>query len=324
MSLKISYSAPAKIILSGEHSAVHFQPALLSAFDLRFNFTLQESHKKDSKIDENVDYAAQIVKNYLNKKKIDFKDKNFIYEINSQIPIGQGFGSSAAFSVATTACFYEFFSGQKIDTQNSLDLAIVNSLAYEMEKKFHKNPSGIDNSSSCYGGLLYYRKEFEFLKNICPLDFEIPDEIVEKIYLIDSGNRHENTAQMVELVQTKIQENGAKYKKILSDIGKTTKAVTVALYENREKLFKDAMVRNQKELSKLGVVPFKTKKLFIDLKDFGFGKIMGAGGVKEGSGFTFFICERKSKSLEKYLSDRNILYFNFKPSKKGLIRFIKD
>lgn len=320
---KISYSAPSKIILSGGHSAIHYQPALISALNLRFSFSLwqvvdNQAVKNDENI-TNVQYASQIVRAYLKEKGIAYQDKNYDYDLDSEIPINQGFAYMDAFSVATIASFYEFYTGEKVDIGSKTKLDIISQLAYQLKEKIDNSDFKLSNFISCYGGLSYYRKEFKFLENTSCLDFDIPKEISDKLYLIHSGDKKETDLEMIKFVQSKIDENPAKYKKIISDIGKTTRAITLGLYENREKLFLDGVLRNQKELVKLGVVPNRTRDFFKELKPFGFGKIIGYGGLSQGSGFSLFVCQQKAKSLEKYLTDRQIIYFKFQQAKEGLL-----
>lgn len=73
--------------------------------------------------------------------------------VNSQLPIGAGLGSSAAFCVCTAAG--ALISSEAIRSEqgklapDALDL--INSWAFEAEKLIHGNPSGIDNCISTYG-----------------------------------------------------------------------------------------------------------------------------------------------------------------------------
>ena len=151
--MKISYSAPAKVILSGEHTVVYGKPALVSTIDLRLKLSIWKETVKAT--DRDILFISQKVKNYLTKEKISFTDIPFDFKIESEIPVGRGLGSSAALSVTSSAAFLEFYTGQVFDKE------IVNNLAYEIEKKFHKNPSGVDNSAVCKGGLIMYKKNIE-------------------------------------------------------------------------------------------------------------------------------------------------------------------
>lgn len=301
--MKISYSAPAKVIISGEHAVVYGKPALVSAINLRLKFivTNLERSSQDSKPCEVINFISQKVKDYLKNYKINFVDKHFIYEIESEIPIGRGLGSSAALSVASVAAFLEFYTAKEFDKK------IVNDLAFQIEKHFHQNPSGVDNSAACYGGLILYQKNVK-IKN---LNFKIPKNIKEKLFLIDSGKPKETTGEMVGFVKSKVNEN------ILNEIENTTNKLVISIKNKDEFIFKNCLVDNEKQLEKLGVVSEKTKELLTTLSKFGVGKVTGAGGRKTNSGFILFYSSHKEKLVE-YLKFNNILYYKFIPDRQGL------
>lgn len=297
--MKISYSAPAKVILSGEHAVVYGKPALVSSIDLRLKFSIWKEAAKTT--DRDILFISQKIKNYLTKEKISFTDIPFNFKIESDIPMGRGLGSSAALSVASSAAFLEFYTGQMFEKE------IVNNLAYKIEKKFHKNPSGVDNSTACFGGLILYKKNTP-IKN---LNFKTPKVIEEKLFLIDTGKPEETTGEMVDFVKTKI--NGD----ILNDIEKITSKLVISIKKNDESIFKKCFIDNEKELEKLGIVSEKTKKLLVSLSKFGVGKVTGAGGRKTNSGFILFLPENK-KGLENFLILNKINYYQFAPDYQGL------
>jgi len=306
----INASVPAKVILSGDHAVVYGKPGLVSAINLRLKFSVWESKNKIT--DKAVNNIIDVVKKFLAKEKIEFTDKSFGYHIESEIPIGRGLGSSAAFAVATTAALLKYYSDQKFSKE------IINNLAYSGEKYFHKNPSGVDVSASCFGGLIFYRKEFEFLKQISSLNFKIPKRIEDNLYLIDSGQPYESTAEMVASVGKQYNTKTLLTEEILNDIEKTTKRMTVSLIKDDVEFFKKCLIDNEVYLEMLGVVSKNTKKLFGDLSSFGVGKITGAGGLKTGSGFILFYGERK-KELEGFLKKNRLNYYRFQQDFQGLI-----
>ena len=308
---KISYFAPAKVIISGEHSVVYGKPALVCALDLELKFSVWESNITSK--DKNALIISEIVKKYLKENNIKFNSKPFSYKVKSNIPIGRGLGSSAAFSVAAVASFLEFFTNKNYENKKE----IINNLAYLAEKHFHKDPSGVDNSISCFGGLLYYRKEFEFLKNISELNFKFPKKIEAKLYLIDSGAPKEKTVDMVENVRKLYCKDIEKIEDLLNKAEKITKRILISILKQDIDFLKKNILENQIILEDLGVVSDKTKRLLKSLKSFGIGKITGAGGKKKDSGFILFLSEN-NKALEKYLAKNNICYYNFKQDFKGL------
>jgi mevalonate kinase len=313
MITKITYSAPSKVHLSGEHSVVHGEPALIAAVDLRLHFSIWEAKKTPKIRDQKIRDISIVVKDYLKEKEIPFEDKNFEYEIISAIPKSVGLGSSASLAVAGSAAFLEFYAGKIFEAKE------VNDCAYLVEKIFHGNPSGGDNSTVCFGGLIYFRKEFEFLKNINRLPFSIPQSMSGNFYLIDSGKRVESTADLVSYVQDGLNDNPALFKKLFRDIGKTTKTLVLGFKEDREKLVTDTISRNESFLEKLGVVSEVAEKIINELQPFGVGKISGAGGVSQGSGFILFYSpENKHVKLEKYLLDHKIPFIRFAPDNIGL------
>lgn len=301
--MKISYSAPGKVILSGEHAVVYGKPALVSAINLRLTFTIFLRSSKDGKLDKEILFISKEVRKYIINQKINFVDKPFNFEINSEIPIGRGLGSSAALSVASVAAFLEFYTGKKFEKE------IVNGLAFQIEKHFHKNPSGVDNSAACFSGLILYQKQI-CLKN---LDYKISKNIGDKLFLIDSGQPKETTGEMVDFVGTKNVE------KILSEMEIVTNNLIISIKKQNENLFKKYLVNNEKLLEKLGVVSEKTKKLLVELSKFGLGKVTGAGGRETGSGFVLFFADEKER-LIKYLDERKIIYYKFISDSKGLTR----
>jgi len=310
----VSFSAPAKVILSGEHSVVYGRPALVCAINKKLNFSLSEDNfldkkdvtRKEKKI---VQLIEKNVISYLKENKIQYRQKQYFFKIDSEIPIGCGLGSSAALSVAGTACFLKFL------TDKDFSKEVVNRLAYQIETYFHQNPSGVDNSASCFGGLIFYRKEFEFLKNISFLDFKIPKNF--SLFLIDSGKPKEKTKEMVKMVYGKYKKNPSFIEGILFDMEKTTKKMILSILKADKNLFQQLLLDNEIFLEMLGVVSSRTKKLLQKLSSFGIGKITGAGGKKKGSGFILFFAE-KEKELVNFLKKENINYFQFQPNYNGL------
>ena len=305
----ITYSAPGKIILSGEHAVVYGKPALVSAINLRLKFSVFKAKEKTE--DKVINFISKEVIKYLKLNKITYEEKNFDYKIESQIPIGRGMGSSAALSTAGAACFLEFYTGRIFSTKE------INNIGFNIERYFHAHSSGVDVAVTCFGGLIYYRKEFDFLRNIFSLDFILPAQIENHLFLIDTGKPSETTGDMVMRVRKLYKKNKRLMTGFLNKCEETTKNIVLSIKENNTDILTQSIAENEKLLEAVGVVSAKAKKILKELKTIGVGKITGGGGKKTTSGFIIFYNENFSY-LKKYCQQNNLNLYSFKQSKKGL------
>nr|AID51439.1 mevalonate kinase [Astragalus membranaceus] len=84
--------------------------------------------------------------------------------ISSELPLGSGLGSSAAFCVALAAALLAVTDSVSLDVNHQgwvsfgeKELDLVNKWAFEGEKIIHGKPSGIDNSVSAYGNIISFK-----------------------------------------------------------------------------------------------------------------------------------------------------------------------
>lgn len=301
--MKIVYSAPAKIILSGEHASVYGKPIVITALNLRLIVTVWESPKQRE--DNTMLFVAQTVKEYLAKQKMKINDRDFDFSVESEIPQGRNLGSSAAYSVASVAALLHFYTGRQWDKET------INKLAYEIEKMFHGKPSGGDNSASCFGGLIFFRKEFEFLKTLSSLAMKFPQKFTDHLVIIDSGKPVESTKEMVmDVVGGRFNKDPKKIEALFNSIEKTTKRMVMSIAAEDVSMFKTAIEENQTYLEQIGAVSTKTKEFLDSLKTFGIGKVTGGGGKKEGSGNILFFADN-ADALKAHLKKNNIPYLPF-------------
>lgn len=165
--MKNIYSAPAKIILFGEHAAVYGKPAIavpvsalrasasvhpeatgtglhIEAMDLAQ--VLPVTIETDL-MDNALIYTAQQV-----LKKLNAKPPDAIIKLTSQIPMASGLGSGAAVSTALARAVAGAV-GQKLDDDT------LNQLIFDIEKLYHGTPSGIDNTVIVYEKPVYFIKD---------------------------------------------------------------------------------------------------------------------------------------------------------------------
>eukprot|EP00257_Ricinus_communis_P010124 XP_002529655.2 mevalonate kinase [Ricinus communis] len=84
--------------------------------------------------------------------------------VTSDLPLGSGLGSSAAFCVALSAALLAFSDSVNLDREQHgwlmfgvPELELLNKWAFEGEKIIHGKPSGIDNTISTYGNMIKFR-----------------------------------------------------------------------------------------------------------------------------------------------------------------------
>lgn len=263
-------SAPAKLILSGEHSVVYGYPALTTAIDKRLT-------------------ASKVGKNI---------------KITSEIPVGAGMGSSAAFAVATSAV-----------KLGKMDLEKINEMAYVMEKKRHGAPSGADNTVVTYGGFLWYRKESESLKIFKTIN---PKKRFPKIFLLNTGKPVETTREMVKLVAERHLNRKSYFDIVFRKMELITRKFLDYLLGKKNLEFGNLVRENEKLLEKLGVISESTKKIIRSIEKIGgAAKISGAGGVKDKSGIVI-VYHKDSKKLLRLSKKNKWDLFSVKMGEEGI------
>lgn len=332
--MTITVSAPGKVHLLGEHAIVYGKPAILTAIDKRCFITLLPHKKTKIKITSkqldktleispeqiiekqkdaeknwqeylktnNVTLLKQITQNDLDLVVITIgeilkflklkKIQAFDLEIDSQIPIGAGLGSSAAVIVSTIAAIFVFLN-------LGLDKEKINDIAFLAEQRRHGMPSGGDNSTVTYGGMVWFRKESPELKIIKPIPFSLPESLAKNFVLIDTGRPKESTGEMVGLVQKLFYKRPKWTEKILNDQEKQVKKLLKALKENNEQILTEAIKLGERNLEKLGVVSDFSHDLIREIEKLGaVGKICGGGGKADKSGMLLFYHQEPKIVLE--------------------------
>jgi mevalonate kinase len=156
-------------------------------------------------------------------------------EIESNIPIGKGMGSSASMSIALVQALADI-EGQR------LTFSELHERGFRLERVFHGTPSGIDHAVSALGGLLCYQRTSEGPR-MRQLHTSLPPVVV-----LDSGSAG-NTAEQVEKVQA-LGDLGAK---ICADIGTLTASIIDGLAHGDPVQLGQGMTQNHELLRSLGV-----------------------------------------------------------------------
>lgn len=266
---KLSAQSKGKVIISGEHSVVYGQPALVGGLKLFREVVLREPKKRKIAQSEIIDNIFKIF-----EKKYGLKTDNLEVLDLGKLPVGSGLGSSAAYAHAIFLSLLKHFDINASKQE-------LYELVQESEKFCHGNPSGVDATAVVYGGLVEFVKgEVENIIN--QINYESSPLKKASFYLIDSGRPLETTKEMVELVSRKLEEN-KELATVIEKMGQVTKRLIEKI---REQSFDaNALRENQRLLEQLGVVGEKAKKIIKEIEEIGaVAKITGAGGVSDGSG----------------------------------------
>ena len=334
----IKVSAPGKLHLLGEHAIVYNKPAILTAVSKRCLISV--SPRKDGKInvssknfDKELTLSFDEVVEKFEKAQSDWdkydKDNNipllksitkdpldypfiiigqfinhyglkslpgFDLSIDSEIPVGAGMGSSGALSVSVIGAL-SLFAGKKFDKKT------INEIAFLCEKKKHGKPSGGDNSTSAYGGLVWFKKD----DGIKPMDMKMSDEITKNFYIINTGTPTESTGEMVSNVRKLVEENELLTKEIFDRQEELVKDLRLAIEKNIPKQIPGIIKRGEANLEKIGVVSDYVKKIIRDIEaSGGAAKICGAGGITKSTGI-ILIYHTDLQSLKKVLKSRELI-----------------
>ena len=173
-------SAPGKIIIAGEHSVVYGHPVLVVAINkrMRAKFQAEKDTEQGIKIEINSEVKqivwtdkseadsneAQLIKRIImdaESKHFGAKLKGGSIEIHleSEIPVGAGLGSSAAFGAVISGAILLSLSHLQ---DKELDKKCINEYVWSytnfFEKLEHGKPSGCDAAIIMKGGALAYSR----------------------------------------------------------------------------------------------------------------------------------------------------------------------
>ena len=313
--MKSKASAPGKVILFGEHFVVYGIKAILCSINKRVTVTAEKTNGKkisiNSKIGKLVLEPNKSILEinsplkpfyYLANKAIKNEDTGIHIEIDSEIPLGAGLGSSSACCVAGSAAIFKLF--RDISKEEILEHAI------EAEKTIFKNTSGADCTVCTYGGIMEYDKNNGFKK--------IEDKPNFQLVIVNSNIEH-STQSMVSKVKEFENKNKEKFSNLSGLESQLVEDVLKLVKENKTKEIGEKMNKNQEYLEILGISNNELTKMIRIGQSSSFGaKITGSGG----GGCIFVLTnESNSKNILKKFKDNNYECFSTKIDFKGLNTF---
>lgn len=324
--------APAKLILSGEHAVLHGAPAIATAVN-RFCHIQIVSHPSrqpglslhtpsweqamslDLKamnqihqawtLQERKPQTKMAVKEFISLTVSIFLERfqqslteHLCVNIQSDIPIGSGLGSSAACICSLLSALAKHF-GREIDPASLLAVAI------QCENFQHGQSSGLDIKASLMGGCRYYHEGNHVL-----LPLNTP------LYLIYTGQPISNTAECTRLTQKLLSNDHH----LLDAFTQITKSLRDELLTPKPKtdVIHELVAHNHQLLSRLGVVSQKVNAMITEIENAGgAAKISGAGSIRgDASGMVW--CLGNPLALQAIAAQYEYPFFILNPCEQGV------
>ncbi len=279
--------SPAKVILFGEHFVVSGNSAISMTIDLPTTVTVEPLKGDEIQIrSEDLDLEAafsptgQILQGAgpnaestlrpifevadFTLKKLNQLGLGLKIAVKSRVPIGMGLGSSAATAVATVSALTTLL-GWPLSREEVFDAA------YSLEKMVHGHPSGVDQATVTYGGLISYRSG----KVEATLQVTKPP-----LLIIGNTGKRRSTGEFVGRV-TRLRETEPKvYGRIASEAQEISDRAFDALRNGPPETLGPLMNENQRLLESVGVSSPDLEKLIAAARSAGAlgAKLTGGGG----------------------------------------------
>ena len=313
--MKSIASAPGKVILFGEHFVVYGVKAILCSINKRVTVTAEKTSERKISINSEIGNLVlepnKLISEinsplkpfyYLANKAIENEDTGIHIEIDSEIPLGVGLGSSSACCVAGAAAIFKLFGD--ISKEEILELAI------EAERTIFENTSGADCTVCVYGGIMEYDKKQGFKK--------IEDEPNFQLVIANSNIEH-STESMVSEVKTFTIKNKEEFSKLLNQELELVEDVLKLLKENNTIELGEKINQNQEYLETIGISNNQLREMIEIGQKTSFGaKITGSGG----GGCIFAITDESNlEDTLKEFKDNNFECFPVEIDFKGLNTF---
>jgi mevalonate kinase len=320
---KSKASAPAKVILFGEHFVVYGKPAILASINKRITVNARAANEDKILIRSDIGVSGEYSNSGFRtieggieaKKTLDplysairqvlpTKNKAGIkIEICSAVPPGIGLGSSAAACVATVAAVYSLFQ-KKPSRQTICELAI------EAERQIHVNSSGADCYVSTFGGLIRYDKASGYNK----MHVKGPLALV----VANTGVTH-STGDLVAGVKKFKDRNRSLFARLAEEASDICAHAQIAMASGKRNIIGQLMNENQAILRQIGITHYKVDDL-VDICDKAGAlgaKITGAGGG--GSVIALAASRQESTKIASRIKSAGYESFEVEIDTKGLV-----
>lgn len=299
--MRIYCKAPAKVIISGEHSVVYGYPALVAAVDVYSRVIVEtidefgphEICSEKYGIGKVIGGAlsgpsalkplAKIISAF--NESESFRGKLKI-RVSSDIPPASGMGSSASVSVALAYALLKIVYDDPPEEK-------VFKLAMEGERVAHANPSGVDVAAALKGGLILFVKDKGFEK-----------QAGNGMFLLADSGMERNTREMVLKVASLREREPELFNIAMRSISDITMRISRLLQSDMVEAGK-LMTLNHLLLSLLGVSNSRLDSIvWTSISSGAYGaKLTGAGG---GGCVLILVDEKSLNQVEEALKSISV------------------
>lgn len=188
----VVYGIPSIVSAIGNYTVAKIEPSNQAGFLLADKRPATPKYKEDKLAQQKESFERMF-----NKMGLDLSKNGVTITLEGNLYAASGIGASAASCVAVARALAEYFEMNLSDDE-------INEIAYEGEKGYHGTPSGVDNTASTYGGLIWFQKGE---KNVIDrIALSNPVEIV-----IGNTGKVTDTKVAVEGVRQRKENNPKKY-----------------------------------------------------------------------------------------------------------------
>jgi mevalonate kinase len=191
----VVYGVPAIVSAIGRYTIAKLEATNKPGWKVIDNRKATPSYKE-----EKISQQKESINLMLKKMNVDLSKKGIEITLEGNLYAASGIGASAASCVAIARALSEHYN---LDLSNDE----INEIAYEGERGYHGTPSGIDNTASTFGGLIWFEKgENNAMDKI---ELQNPVEIV-----IGNTGKIADTTTAVAGVKERKEKNPEKYNEI--------------------------------------------------------------------------------------------------------------
>ncbi len=175
----LSYSAPISVTLAGDNVTSYGRPAVMLAINKRAVVSVSRQEYQGDHMVKGI---------YTKVYQAIFGEAPSSMKILVNLPNKPEYRSVQS---AIIVCFVALLLDQKNGKKTSI--AEIQKTAFAIEKKLFAQYSHAQTVNSMQGGLVYYRKEFEFYKTIMKLPMKLPHGFLTNLGLKEPVSLKEDT-----------------------------------------------------------------------------------------------------------------------------------